>query len=126
MTPKERNLIKGAIRRVFSRSELRRQILRQAIIEHHDPKRKRVKTWVQCAGCKQPEAISNVEVDHIDPVIPLHLQLEDITWDNLIDRIWCAIDNLQVLCTKCHDEKSARERKERNKFRKERKLKNER
>lgn len=113
ISAKERGLIKGALRRVFSRSDLRRSVLEAAIVEHSDPKRKRVKTWVKCAECKKPEAKSNVAVDHILPVIPLNSSLEEMTVDDLVNRIWCEKKNLQVLCISCHLVKTKVESKER-------------
>lgn len=117
MTKQDISLAASAIRRVFSRSELRRRVLEAAIVSHSDPSRPRVKCWVQCAKCKQPQAKSSVEVDHNrEPVIPidssLHAVIGSISgWDYLFDRIWCDNSNLQVLCESCHDRKSQEENK---------------
>lgn len=119
--PKERGLIKGAIRRAFSRSELRKEVLEAGIVEHSDPTRPRVKTWVRCNICGKPEAKSNVEVDHILPVIPLDSSLEDMTWDELVDRVWCERIHLQIACHLCHDEKTRQEQKARRQFKKDKK-----
>jgi 5-methylcytosine-specific restriction endonuclease McrA len=113
ISAKERNLLKGAVRRVFSRSNLRRAIIEAAKIEHYDNIRSRVKKWGQCAECKQPTAMYQMQVDHIDPIIPLDLTLEDMSWDTVIDRTWCAQTNLQPLCIPCHKEKTKQERKAR-------------
>lgn len=110
---KERNLIKGALRRVFSRSDLRREVIEESVVQHSDPSRPRVKTWCKCAACGKPEAKSLVKVDHILPVVPLTTALEFMTADELIDRIWCEKENLQVLDPTCHDEKTRLENKER-------------
>lgn len=123
ISAKERGLLKGAIRRVFSRSELRRIAIENSIIQHSDDSRKRVKTWCLCANCKKPEAKSNVQVDHILPVIPTDKSLEQLTWDEVVDRIWCEPIHLQVLCTDCHDLKTKAERKERTLNKKKDKLK---
>lgn len=121
ISKKERNLIKGAIRRVFSRSELRSQVIEDSIVAgYYDTKRKRVKTWCKCQLCGELEAKSNMQVDHILPVIPLHLSLEEITLDTLIERIWCDRANLQAICVGCHDVKTAAERKERGRLKRER------
>ena len=71
ITKKERGLIKGALRRVFSRSELRQKIVSASLIDHSDPKRTRVKNWCVCNLCKQPTPKSYVAVDHIVPIISL-------------------------------------------------------
>lgn len=118
ITAKERGLIKGALRRIFSRSDLRRSILEARIVPHSDPKRGRVKTWCQCAKCQKLDAKSNFAVDHIEPLIPLDSSLENMSWDSLIDRLWCDPSNLQLLCDECHDAKSKAENKQRREFKK--------
>lgn len=117
MTRQDISLASSAIRRAFSRSELRRQVLAAGAINHSDPTRPRVKSWVRCNECKQPQAKSSVEVDHNkEPVIPLDSSLHAVVssvggWDCLIDRVWCHISNLQILCETCHDRKSQAENK---------------
>lgn len=109
--PKERNLLKGSIRRVFSRSELRRQVVARARVEHFDPKRKRVTKWGRCEDCQTLTPLYQMEVDHILPVIPLNKTLEDMTWDEVVESIWCDSANLQVICKSCHKIKTKEERK---------------
>lgn len=116
MTVKERNLVKGAIRRVFSRSELRRRVLEACKIPNYcDSSRPRVSKWGKCAYCAEPTPLYLMEVDHIDPVVPLDKTLEDLSWDTVIDRIWCKENGLQVLCPACHTDKTKAERLERKK-----------
>lgn len=115
ITPRERGLLKGALRRVFSRSELRRAVIEAAIVEHSDPSRPRVKKWCKCAVCGQPEAKSYTTVDHILPVIPLDSSFEELGLDGTVDRLWCVESNLQAICVVCHDEKTKLERKSRKK-----------
>jgi 5-methylcytosine-specific restriction endonuclease McrA len=66
-----------------------------------------------CAGCRQtvPASIKvggrrtkNVHVDHILPIIDPDVGFT--TYDDLIERMFCESDNLQVLCTECHDIKT--------------------
>lgn len=121
ITKKERNLIKGAIRRVFSRSETRREALADAQIQHYDPKRPRVTKWGRCEHCKKPEALYKMQADHIEPVVPISMSLEDMSWDEIINRIFCNKNNLQILCLGCHSSKSKSETKQRAQARKERK-----
>jgi 5-methylcytosine-specific restriction endonuclease McrA len=116
ITPRERGLLKGAIRRVFARSELRKQVLMAAIVEFSDPLRTRVKTWVQCAICGGLEAKSYAVVDHIDPVIPVNKSFEEMSLDEVVDRMWCSIDNLQIVCETCHSIKTKEENKQRKKI----------
>lgn len=120
ITNQERGLLKGAIRRVFSRSELRQQVINSSIIKGHvDRTRPRVKTWCKCAICKLPEAKSNMEVDHKSPIIPLNKSLTEMSWDELINNLWCDIKNLDAVCEICHDRKTAEENAVRRKFKKE-------
>jgi 5-methylcytosine-specific restriction endonuclease McrA len=113
ITKKEHGLLKGALRRVFSRSELRNSVVKASLVEHLDPNRPRVKKWCLCNICRKPEAKSYVVVDHINPVIPVHTSFEAMSLDEVVDRLWCAINNLQVVCSSCHDEKTKQERKDR-------------
>ena len=119
-SPKERNLVKGALRRVFSRSDLRRQALLKTRIEHSDPLRPRVTKWNWCTVCGVIEASYLFEVDHTMPLIPLKLTLEDLTWDEVVEGLWCDLENLMPVCKPCHKEKTKAETKERKRLKKER------
>jgi hypothetical protein len=121
ITKRERGLLKGAIRRVFSRSELRRQVIEAARIEHSDSKRKRVKKWCKCNICGCAEAISNCVVDHRNPVIPVDSSFEELGLDSTVDRLWCDPENLQCVCDTCHLIKSKLETRMRRDFKKEKK-----
>lgn len=113
ITKKERGLIKGALRRVFSRSELRQSVVQESKVEITNPERPRVKKWSLCSLCKNPTATYQIEVDHLSPVIPLDKTLEIMSWDELIDRIWCPKENLQGICKDCHKLKTKLEAKQR-------------
>lgn len=86
---------------------------------------KRDKSTFECAGCgvyiytgdskksfeSLKEKYDNViqgtlYKDHIDPVIPIDRTQQSMTLDELSDRIFCEIDNIQILCKDCHDIKS--------------------
>lgn len=121
ITKKDKELLKGAARRVFGRSELRKGLIDRAIVKgYKDPKRKAVKFWVQCTECKKMEAKSNVQLDHRDPVIPVTSSLEEMEIAEVIDRIWCDESNLDILCLKCHRSKTKMENAERRRTKKER------
>jgi len=119
--PKERNLLKGAIRRVFSRSDLRRKVVALTVVKHEDPKRPRVKKWSICPLCKEYTPTYQMEVDHVDPIIGLSETLESLSWDTVIDRVFCNENNLLAICKVCHKAKSKRENAERRRLKKERK-----
>ncbi len=120
ISPKDRNAIKGALRRAFARSDLHKDVLNSAIVKHSDGNRLRVKTWAVCAICKQKDAKSYFIVDHIEPCIPINNHFEDMSLDETVDRMWCVRENLQAICESCHDAKTAIERKAREPFKKPR------
>lgn len=109
--PKERGLLKGAFRRVFSRSELRLAALNKHNIQHFDADRPRVTKWSWCGECGILEPRYKMEVDHISPVIKVTESLDDLTWDQLAERIWCDINNLMPVCKDCHKAKTKTENK---------------
>lgn len=106
---------------MFSRSELRRSIIDAALVNYADLNRPRVKKWVRCAVCHVPEAKSYCVVDHKDPIIPVDRSFEQMSLDEVVDRMWCDPINLQAICPSCHDEKSKQERKQRTKNKKDKK-----
>lgn len=65
----------------------------------------------KCAACKQDFPSSLVQVDHIEPVIDPIKGFK--SWDEVVDRMYCNSDKLQVLCKPCHKLKTASERKQR-------------
>lgn len=63
----------------------------------------------RCANCNGNFAGRFVQVDHIEPIIDPAVGFT--TWDDVVNRMFCEKQNLQVLCTDCHKEKTASERK---------------
>lgn len=118
ITKKERALLMGAVRRVFSRSELRAKVIATAAISHTDVSRPRVRKWGRCSQCKEPTAQYQLQCDHISPIVSVDLTLEQMSWDTVVDRTWCVENNLQAICIPCHYEKSRAENKERRRRRK--------
>lgn len=116
--PKERNLLKGAIRRLFSRSDLRLSIIQKAEIKHHDPERPRVTKWVNCSECGLIFPRYLAEVDHVEPIIGLDENIGDLPWDIIIERVWCDAKNLRVVDKECHKAKTKLENAERKLHRK--------
>lgn len=111
LTAKDRALIKGALRRVFSRSDLRAAVVLGSIVQHADPSRPRVKKWSKCLICEQFIPKYLMEVDHKEPVQPLDKTLDMMNADDLIDRIWTTLANLQCICKPCHKLKTKAEMK---------------
>ncbi len=68
----------------------------------------------KCACCEGSFKRSEINLDHVNPVIPL------TGWDSFdsyIDRIFCDVDGWSVLCKPCHKSKTFLE----NQIRKEEK-----
>lgn len=110
LKPKERGLLKGAIRRVFSRSDLRKEAIEAVAVSHSDPSRPRVKKWGICPLCTNHTPLYLFQVDHLDPIIPTNSSLEEMTWDDVVNRTWCDANNLQAICPTCHIAKTKAER----------------
>lgn len=109
--PKDYNLLISNIRRAFSRSELHRQALNQALCKERGPRGG--KQYI-CNECEKCFGSRLVQVDHIKPVVPLNMKAQDMSLDTYIRRLWCALSNLQVLCTECHKAKTKIEKSKRS------------
>lgn len=124
ITAKERGLIKGALRRVFSRSELRQNAMKQALVSDYiDPKRPRVTKWGRCSVCKNMEPLYKMQVDHEIPVVKIDSSLEEMTADELVDNLWCDERLLKPICQPCHKAKTKAENSERRRLKKEKQVK---
>jgi 5-methylcytosine-specific restriction endonuclease McrA len=67
----------------------------------------------ECAECSKHFVATDVQVDHIKPVVDPKKGFT--TWDNFIERMFCEMKNLQVLCKPCHKIKTDQEKLERKK-----------
>ena len=117
---REFNKVLSAIKRVFSRSQHRRGVLDKHLSKRKGPRGGKM---YRCQRCGKSFSAKDVQVDHIDPVIPIGTPAYSMSWDTLVGRIYCDTNNLQVLCTGCHKIKSATESSTRAKIRRERKKK---
>jgi len=71
-------------------------------------KTKRLAKHYTCAKCQEDYTSKDVEVDHIEPVVSVGDGFID--WNVFIERLFCPIENLQVLCKPCHKKKTKEER----------------
>ncbi|RLG16538.1 hypothetical protein DRN69_00600 [Candidatus Pacearchaeota archaeon] len=112
----QKTQIKGALRRLFSRSPVKNEVLNEAV----HPTKKGIRGGKQyiCNICKNTFPLKDVQVDHKKPVIKASENINDIDYNTLVDRIFCKKSNLQVICKICHKKKSAKERRKRLKKRK--------
>lgn len=64
-----------------------------------------------CAKCKKLFVAADVQVDHIEPVVDPKKGF--VSWDSFIERMFCEMENLQVLCKADHKVKTDQEKRER-------------
>ncbi len=120
--PSDNTLIKAALRRAFARSSVHKELIDAIVITgYSDPARKKVKTWCKPDCCNVPEARSYIQIDHVNPVQPLGVHIDEMTKEEILSRIWCDKSNLKPICKKCHHKKSLLENAERRRIRKEKK-----
>lgn len=107
-----KTFIVSALRGAFRRYPTKHEVLKAAFVgKKVNKKTNRLSAHYVCNGCKQEYPTSEVNVDHINPVV----SVEDgfTSWDNFIANLFCSSEDLQVLCTECHDKKTKQENKER-------------
>ena len=68
---------------------------------------KRQKFEYQCNACKEWFPDKKINVDHRIPAGTLR-SAHDLP--GFVERLFCEVDNLQVLCTTCHDKKTQNEK----------------
>lgn len=68
---------------------------------------KRHRYEYQCAECGNTFRDNEVQVDHIEPAGSLKTYADLPTF---VEKLFCEVDNLQVLCKQCHKSKTQSER----------------
>ena len=108
-----KTFITSTLRSGFRKFPPKFETLKEASVgKKLNKKTNRMAEHFTCASCKGEFPAKEVNVDHIEPCVDPKEGF--INWDVYIKRMFCDKSNLQVLCTKCHDVKSAEERKERH------------
>ena len=102
--------IRSAIRFVWLRSLARGDALKKARVS---------KGVYLCSKCNRIFNSKEIEVDHINPTIKYNETFLDLTIGELIKRYF--FSELQVLCKKCHKEKTSQERKQKSEYLKQNK-----
>jgi 5-methylcytosine-specific restriction endonuclease McrA len=72
---------------------------------------KRQKYEYQCKVCQNWFIEKKINVDHIEPAGSLNSS-KDLP--GFVERLFCEVENLQVLCEKCHDKKTKTDKNEKN------------
>jgi hypothetical protein len=85
------------------RDPARAEALKQAEVKRSG------KTFYRCAITKKLFTIDQVKVDHIDPVVDPNVGWVD--YNTYMSRLFCPVDQLQVISRKEHDKKTKREGK---------------
>jgi 5-methylcytosine-specific restriction endonuclease McrA len=118
LDPKTLSAIIAAIRKSFIKS------IEYTVVKHkslNDSKGPRGGRVFICAHCNDLFGEGKVKVDHIIPIVPVDSTISEMTLRMYYERCFCSVDNLQVLCHDCHDQKSRVENEERKQFKKLRK-----
>ena len=125
MTDKKRNgglwtnarfhsFIVSALRAAWRRWPPRYAALKEAFVGRQvNAKTGKMAMHYKCAACKKLFVAVDVQVDHIEPVVDPKVGF--ITWEIFINRLFCEIENLQVLCKADHKVKTDQEKLERKK-----------
>src|SRR5690242_16434822 len=102
-----KSFITSVLRGGYRRWPPKYECLKNAFVgKQTNKKTNRPSAHYLCASCKGEFPTSDVNVDHIDPVVG---EEGFISWDKFITNLYCPIENLQVLCTDCHDKKTQSE-----------------
>jgi hypothetical protein len=118
----------SSLKRVFSRSPIVIEKLKENRRERPWFKKdgtqaKKPRVEYICENCKKWYMGKDIQVDHKEPVVPVNIPVKHICMNRLIERLFCDIDNLQVLCKSCHKIKSDEENITRRSWKKKDKLK---
>lgn len=106
---------KGPNRNTFAKGALRRASLMWPPISEARRLARKERGRYECAMCKELFKDKEVQVDHRNPVIDIKEGWQG--WDSYIERLFCEVEFLDVLCKTCHDVKSAHEVQMRKYFR---------
>lgn len=105
-TAKFFGFLRSALRTASAKWPPRYEVKRAAKRKYEGPD-KRLKWEYQCARCGLWHKDKDVEVDHIVPVGTLR-SFEDLP--GFVERLFCPIDGLRVLCKPCHLEITAEQK----------------
>ncbi len=109
-----RSFVTSALRAASRRWPPKFKALKEAFVGRKTNKKTgKLAMHYKCAKCKKHFVATDVQVDHVLPVVDPKVGF--IGWDSFIDRIFCEIENLQVLCKPCHKVKTEEEKAERKK-----------
>ena len=109
-----KSFVTSALRAASRRWPPKYKALKEAFVGRQvNAKTGKLAMHYKCAECKKLYVATDVQVDHIKPVVDPKKGF--VSWDSFIDRIFCEIENLQVMCKPCHKIKTDQEKLERKK-----------
>lgn len=106
-----RAFVVGALRSATRRYPPRNAALKNAFVEQRISKKSnRLAKHYRCAICRNLFTSTDIQIDHIEPVVDPKVGF--VSWDVYISRMYCEVDNFQVLCKPCHKVKTKEERQQ--------------
>ena len=109
-----KSFVTSALRAASRRWPPKYKALKEAFVgKQVNAKTGKMAMHYKCVACQKLYVAADVQVDHINPVVDPEKGF--VSWDSFINRIFCEIDNLQVLCKPCHKIKTDQEKVERRK-----------
>jgi hypothetical protein len=103
------SFIKSALRAASRRWPPKYETLNDAYVDRRtNVKSGKLAKHYLCAKCGGFFPAADVQVDHIEAVIDPTVGF--VSWDEVIARMFCEKDGLQVLCTCCHKIKTGEEK----------------
>lgn len=109
-----KSFVTSALRAASRRWPPKYKALKEAFVDKMvNEKTGKMAMHYKCASCTKLFVATDVQVDHIEPVVDPKKGFAG--WDVYIDRMFCEIKGLQVLCKVCHTVKTDQEKLERKK-----------
>ena len=114
-----RSFVMSGLRRMTSRWGPKYSVLNKAFVEDQiNPKTKRKRKMYRCAITEDLFPATEMQVDHIDPVIPdrwgRKTKWLGYNWNELLPRLFCSKENLQAVSKAAHKIKTQKENEKRN------------
>jgi hypothetical protein len=98
----EKRMVIGAIRRLFRQSQFKEvsEASRVEIPKYNKDGSLSKKPSVKktCQVCGELFSSTNIAIDHVEPMVPLHLTDNDLDYIEVVRNIICRVENLQRIC----------------------------
>jgi hypothetical protein len=99
----QKRMVIGAIRRLFRQSPQFKEVHEASRVEvprYNKDGTLSKKPYVKrtCEVCGELFSSTNIAIDHIEPMVPLHLTDNDLSYNEIVENIICKKPNLQRIC----------------------------